>query len=311
MAKKKKGVVAFGIIYTLGIIFVIVALIIVYNNANNSILIWTKANSNEANQFGGFIGGILGPILTFASTFFLIATLYYQSVSSATNQAESTFYKLIEFHKLNVENVSIYTKNNHIQITGYGALKLLEERFNNIFSIVKEKNNYGFDEKTLIDISYNFFLFGISEESAELIKEKIRVHFKDETMVNSFYTEMDKVSSKSISSKVGDEVRVFEACDYFIGHYFRNLYNAVKLVDNCEYFNEVEKYEYIKVLRTQLSTPEIWILFINSLTKYGNEWKEQGLIERYEIIKNLPNYYSKSKINPRDYYAELLYEDMK
>lgn len=72
-----------------------------------------------------------------------------------------------------------------------------------------------------------------------------------------------------------------------MGHYFRNLYNIIKFIDNKGPAQFEEKCVYTNLLRAQLSSHELLLLFYNSLSQFGSD-KFKPLIERYHILKNMP-----------------------
>jgi hypothetical protein len=73
---------------------------------------------------------------------------------------------------------------------------------------------------------------------------------------------------------------------YMLGHYFRNLYHIVKYIDADSSLKTFElKYKYAKILRAQLSAPEINLIAWNGLTYYGEAFKP--LIEKYRLLKNM------------------------
>ncbi|SHL33447.1 putative phage abortive infection protein [Chryseobacterium polytrichastri] len=78
-----------------------------------------------------------------------------------------------------------------------------------------------------------------------------------------------------------------------LGHYFRHLFQSYKFLNENLYLKDIQKYNYGKMLRAQLSTYEQAIILINSITPLGMKWeylaeKEQNkLITKYQIIKNL------------------------
>lgn len=75
----------------------------------------------------------------------------------------------------------------------------------------------------------------------------------------------------------------------YFDHYFRHLYRIVKFVDTTPFLpkNDFEtRYNYIGILRAQLSRNELIFLFYNGLSCYGNE-KFKELIEKYSILKIL------------------------
>jgi len=69
-----------------------------------------------------------------------------------------------------------------------------------------------------------------------------------------------------------------------LGHYFRNLYQIVKYVHNTELKN---KRFYTNIIRAQLSSDELFLLFFNALSSFGRE-KFLPLIVEYELLEHLP-----------------------
>lgn len=87
-----------------------------------------------------------------------------------------------------------------------------------------------------------------------------------------------------------------------LGHYFRHLFNTVKFINLQSHINYAVKYDYIKTLRSQLSTYEQAVLFLNSASALGEAWEinpesstskdfsyfDFELITKYNLIKNIP-----------------------
>lgn len=106
-----------------------------------------------------------------------------------------------------------------------------------------------------------------------------------------------------------------------LGHYFRHIFQTVKFIDKEKYLTENEKYDYIKILRGQLSNYEQLVFFLNSLSEIGRTWelmkkhkpnkeinRNNQLITKYNLIKNIPMQYIVEAINLLDYYPEIEYE---
>ena len=71
-----------------------------------------------------------------------------------------------------------------------------------------------------------------------------------------------------------------------LSHYFRNLYNFAKVIDESE-ISEKDKNMFMNILKAQLSTYELALLFYNCLSPYGSK-KFKPLVEKYQMVKNLP-----------------------
>lgn len=78
-----------------------------------------------------------------------------------------------------------------------------------------------------------------------------------------------------------------------LGHYYRNLYMIIEYISNEQTLQEEERYKYVKIIRSQLSTTEQLLLMANSITYLGREWElyaenEKKYFTRYNLIKNIP-----------------------
>jgi hypothetical protein len=70
-----------------------------------------------------------------------------------------------------------------------------------------------------------------------------------------------------------------------IGHYFRLMYNIIKLVSHTD---GIDKRFYTNLVRAQLSSAELMLLFYNGLSSWGNE-KFKPMIEEFALLKTMPN----------------------
>jgi len=105
-----------------------------------------------------------------------------------------------------------------------------------------------------------------------------------------------------------------------LGHYYRHLFQTVKYINEQTIFDYCEKYEFAKTLRAQLSTPEQYLLFFNSLSITGREWEYSKiqsspnenvnchLITKYNLIKNIPDLYFEDEILINSFYPDVHFE---
>lgn len=76
--------------------------------------------------------------------------------------------------------------------------------------------------------------------------------------------------------------KFFRTEEHHLGHYFRSLYHLVRYVDES---GVEDKRLYMRLLRAQLSYPELVLLFYNCLTLGYTKFKP--LVEKYELLQNL------------------------
>jgi hypothetical protein len=69
-----------------------------------------------------------------------------------------------------------------------------------------------------------------------------------------------------------------------IGHYFRSIYNLIKFIDRSRL---QEKRTYTNLVRAQLSSYEVMLLFYNCISPLGED-KFKPLVERYGLLKHVP-----------------------
>lgn len=89
----------------------------------------------------------------------------------------------------------------------------------------------------------------------------------------------------------------YETAQTDFGHYFRNLYRMIKLVDQTDFFYDQKKvtedevfklkYRYTSIIRSQISDYELIWLFYNCISENGI-YKFKPYIEQYSLFKNLP-----------------------
>lgn len=72
-----------------------------------------------------------------------------------------------------------------------------------------------------------------------------------------------------------------------VGHYFRNLYHIIRLVDQSEVLSNAEKIQYTALVRAQLSSHELLLLFYNCLAAGVGAGEFSDLVHRYALLKNV------------------------
>ncbi len=79
--------------------------------------------------------------------------------------------------------------------------------------------------------------------------------------------------------------RFFSVFQAVIGHYFRNLYNIFKFVDESDLIEERKKKRYTDIVRVQLSSDELKVLFCVCLSTREADFKP--LVEKYAILEDM------------------------
>jgi hypothetical protein len=284
-------------------------------------------------DYGVLVGGIATAILTILNIFLLIQTLNDQRDNFNTlqsnfkieqqeqkrnfdrGQIESRFFELLKIHRENSNDITIKDR------VGKKIFLSLQREFYQSLEIVNAAASLRTDklaESEVINISYLCFFFGaVGVNSERTIKENLK-HYSDAKnpdFVSNLITLFTQAQPR-IKSDEKFDYNPFEGHQSRLGHYFRQLFQLVKYIDDQpkELLTYFDKYQYIKTLRAQLSTQEQTLLFFNSLSDLGKPWeKEVGLdenkklITKYNLIKNIPTGYI-DNINIKTYYSQVHYE---
>lgn len=91
----------------------------------------------------------------------------------------------------------------------------------------------------------------------------------------------------------------FEKHQHDLGHYFRNLYSIVAFIHSSK-LPYMTRMSYMKLLRAQLSSHELLLLFYNCLWSVGAR-RFKPLVEEYALLEHVP------KSIPKDHLS--LYSD--
>jgi hypothetical protein len=231
---------------------------------------------------GDFVGGYIGTIFSLTSIVLLYSTLKNQRQSSTIEKFETKYFELVRLHRENVDEVSIGNDK------GRKIFVILIREFRSILEIVKQlaseqKQNLPLNQ--LLIISYYVLFYGVGPNSSRMLKEALR------DFDAAFISELDRYfNSDDVKKNAKEEKKFkftpFEGHQSRLGHYYRHLYQTVCYVDIQA--TDIDKYEYVKTLRAQLTTHEQALLLINSLTPIGRKWWEKDLITRYKLVQNLP-----------------------
>jgi uncharacterized membrane protein len=208
-------------------------------------------------QFGDYMGGILNPIYGFLALLALLLTLYVQ---------------LFELRQSTIElrsSAAALAKQNAAM-----AVQNFESAF---FQMVRLHN----------DIVAAIDLHSKGRRSGAPRVTRGRDCFK------TFYRRFSRESEAALRgdfypANYAEDIaecymRFHEKNQQNVGHYFRNLYRAFKFIADSEV---EDKARYSGILRAQLSTYELCLLFYNGISHVGGKFPK--LAEQFQLFENLP-----------------------
>lgn len=257
-----------------------------------------------AAKFGDFFGGFIGTIFTIFSVILLIYTIATQHIETSKNSTRDRFFKMLDYHNENTRNIRIpsleVSKEKNIEEgrRAFVVYKIQLKRLLQAATEINQEIDIKLSDAQIIDIAYICFYYGQSDTWVEFIRQKLSFHPGGGVIAEIM---LEKVNACK-------DLKLGRTNQTELSSYFRNMYNAIKLVHNDEYLSSNEKIDLVKIYRAQLSNPELYILFFNLVSRFGKKWNEKGYIEKYELLTNLPVAYCDG-YDPKKYFNIRFEED--
>lgn len=241
----------------------------------------------ETGQVGDFIGGVVGALWSFTGVL-----LFYLSLRLQRKEFE------LQRDELSQTREEFKTQNNTLR------LQRFENTFFNLISLHHQiVNSIDFD----IYEGKKYNSMSLSEQG-RLAQELNLITLNGRDVFKYHYNQFrNKVYvTDNLENTMKKYMEYWELVQTDFGHYFRNLYRIVKIVNETEFYTYEElrgkldensneyntknfevRYRYISMLRAQLSDYELLWLFYNCLSDNGSE-KFKPLVEKFSLLKNMP-----------------------
>lgn len=237
----------------------------------------------SAAQLGAFVGGYVGAIFTLVGIILLVTNLKSQVRSSQVQHFEAKYFELIKMHRDNVAELELQAAS------GRRVFVLLLKELRCILEVVRpiaRQASKPVSREELLHVAYYCLFFGVGPNSSRMLKQSLQ------SFAPSFVDAIEReLNRPEVKRKFREErefgYEPFEGHQSRLGHYYRHLYQMVRYVDDQSI--DIDKYEYVKTIRAQLSTHEQALLLVNSLTPIGRNWWKRRFIVNYRLVQNIPS----------------------
>lgn len=254
--------------------------------------------------FGDAINGITAPFIgvVVAILTFMAFMVQYEANENQRNDIrierfENKYYEMIRLHRENVNEIEIEGI-----FKGREAIEKMYEEFKFMYKELEKVSVQIFNpsKSWLASITYYHFFKGVNNYSTYISFIESEVE-SEKKFINNLREIQDEFSThkrvinkrdKSIfdlpfiwNYKEPNEIifvyKPFVGYASKLGHYFRHLYQTLKLaatentLKNSDMIKEFQlRYEYIKLMRVQLSNTEQSMIYFNSFFGSGLVWWE-------------------------------------
>ncbi len=250
----------------------------------------TTVDPAAAGQFGDFVGGYVGTLFSLVSILLLFRTLRNQRVASLQQSFESKYFVLLKLHRDNVAELELGSATGR----KFFVLMLRELRCAlHILQNDADVQKHHLTQRELLSIAYCCVFFGVGPNSSRVLRMSLS-GFNLE-LVDAVLAKLDSTITKMAVQRERNFTFIpFEGHQSRLGHYYRHLYQTVRYVDQQDI--DIDKAQYMRTIRAQLSTHEQAMLLLNSLTPMGKPWWHANLIVPYKLVKNLPRDFFDAKL---------------
>jgi hypothetical protein len=223
------------------------------------------------------------------------AQLDFDRKTTSKEKIESHFFKMLDCHnnivnQLIVSDIIANKCKNKSQ--GRRAFVIFKKQLRKLIVLLndfKKRNSLNLDKRDIANIAYITFYYGLYQEDGQNIEWK-------ESMRNIIKENEDEIIEQLKIEIQNNNYRIDRTNETSLSSYFRNMYSAIRLVDDSKLLSIEEKKNLIELYKAQLSDPELYVLLFHLLSNFGKEWTKKGYIENYELLKYLPKKY-------REYYC--------
>ena len=270
--------------------------------------VFNVSDNNKIDVLGqmGDSYGIFNALFSGLAFLGVLITLYKQSRDNRKHTVVEQYYQMLDVQQkvldeINVAQVRKVKQGEPIAVAeGRKAFVEFKIQMKYLVKAVKEvaeRNGFDFSDIDIADIAYAVFFYGSSKSWKPFMMEYLKDYPDTERLVDAIIARLD--SEKRFI--------LYRPNQNYLSVYFRNMYNAIKLIDNCGLISKEEKKDYVKILRAQLSNAELYILFFNIISRFGKKWVDNEYVTKYQLIQNLPSKYCDG-YNPKDYFPGIKFE---
>ena len=267
----------------------------------------SKSNPIDAYGLMGDSYGIFNALFSGLAFIGVLITLYLQSRDNRKRTIVEQYYQMLDVQQKVIDEINVSqvrkVKQGEPIAVAKGRKAFVEYKIQMKYLVkaikeVVERNGFELSDVDIADIAYVVFFYGSSKTWKPFMMEYLKDYPDTERLTDAIITRLDN-EKKYILHRPNQN---------YLSVYFRNMYNAIKLIDNSSLFSEEEKMNYVKILRAQLSNAELYILFFNIISRFGKKWVDNNYVTKYQLIQNLPSKYCDG-YTPKVFFPNIKFED--
>lgn len=225
-----------------------------------------------------------------------------QNKTINSQKFENQYYKMIDLHKQNVNEISIpfyevvavgKSRNKIVrEVKGKNGFVDMVIELDKCLQVSKETLEKSYKDEHIFEFAYRLFFWGVNSN----FSESKDIKTIDQSVVKVSLQSMQRSYKSNTGLNLKTRYMPFQGHESRLAHYYRHLFQTVKYVVKQEedgIINYQETRQYLRILRAQLSNSEQLMLYYNYICGFGGNWDRLGrkgykFFTRYRMIHNLP-----------------------
>jgi hypothetical protein len=238
-------------------------------------------------QYGDYIGGVLNPTIGFLTVILLVITVIMQRMemknANIAFAEQSAQFELQRFEQTFFSWLNSYRELvNSISTQDTGQIGAIYVSGRNALQFWKQKNfsDYFFLEENKILIEEQFDDQLIRGDLTRKLETAFRENFKSQNQLSSKDWDLLGKTTLALWEKT------YEDSEIHIDSMFRTLYRLLRFIDEqpIETISDTAKWQYVSIVRAQLSFIEMEFLFYNGFTLRGENFVPY--VNKYALFDN-------------------------
>lgn len=240
-----------------------------------------KTTPEGASFFGDFINGLTGPIFALGGVLIIFSTIIKQNSINNIQHFESLFYKQLDYHRDNCNNISILSPKSCNYITGGAVWVSYYAQIKKAYQIIHKDSLLKIEPyNKKIDLAFATFFFGISNlDTVRLNSHFVNLNLPNESKTTYF-----------------SNLKSLDHCDnwksYFSGQsnkygtFVKQYFSFINYVNNKKTLSLEQKKEYIKLLQEQNDNFCQLVIYYYLASSLCQE-NERVMSSKYNIISEI------------------------
>lgn len=245
-------------------------------------------DSELFSQYGSFVGGIAGSLISIGAGILLYITLVETRKSSNLQSFENSFFNLLNIQNELLNSISIKTIHNDSDYV-LKSREFFRYSLKEIDQIYEAIDHEVYVKPGRVPDLLDDLELGEGNHGGMYIlnkKGETKYHI---SKINKKYGITEELWTKSNPIKIKEKIRAsyaiyFQYYHFALGHYFRHLYHIVKFVSNAEILKDNNlKSKYFGFIQAQMSSYELALTYYN-ITCFPKMYK---LVKDSKLLENM------------------------